>query len=43
MASPGALQPYRFGPFELQPDKRRLLKDGAMISLRSDRRQASPH
>src|SRR5713101_6490018 len=25
---------YRFGSFELQPDKRRLLKDGAMISLR---------
>src|SRR5258705_8226447 len=25
---------YRFGPFELQPDKRRLLKDGATISLR---------
>src|SRR5258705_4472119 len=24
----------RFGPFELQPDKRRLLKDGATISLR---------
>src|ERR1700686_1825803 len=34
MASPGPLQPYRFGPFELQPDKRRLLKDGATISLR---------
>jgi predicted ATPase/DNA-binding winged helix-turn-helix (wHTH) protein len=27
-------QPYRFGPFELQPDKRRLLKDGVAISLR---------
>src|SRR6266705_5584249 len=25
---------YRFGSFELQPDKRRLLKDGATISLR---------
>jgi len=25
---------YRFGPFELQPDKRRLLKDGTAISLR---------
>src|SRR6266404_753650 len=25
---------YRFGAFELQPDKRRLLKDGATISLR---------
>jgi len=25
---------YRFGPFELQPDIRRLLKDGATISLR---------
>src|SRR6266403_6241457 len=25
---------YRFGAFELQPDKRRLLKDGAPISLR---------
>ena len=34
MASPGPPQPYRFGPFELQPDKRRLLRDGATISLR---------
>src|SRR5712691_3572037 len=34
MASPGPPQPYRFGPFELQLDKRRLLKDGATISLR---------
>jgi predicted ATPase len=34
MASPGLPQPYRFGPFELQPDKRRLLKDGATMSLR---------
>jgi non-specific serine/threonine protein kinase len=25
---------YRFGPFELQLDQRRLLKDGATISLR---------
>src|SRR5258705_8581997 len=25
---------YRFGPFELQPNKRRLLKDSATISLR---------
>src|SRR6202051_4364717 len=34
MASPGPPERYRFGPFELQPDKRRLLKDGAAISLR---------
>src|ERR1700752_4041342 len=34
MASPGPPQHYRFGPFELQPDKRRLLRDGATISLR---------
>src|SRR6266850_7805721 len=34
MASPGPHERYRFGPFELQPDKRRLLKDGATISLR---------
>ena len=34
MASPGPPERYRFGPFELQPDKRQLLKDGAMISLR---------
>src|ERR1700759_2096046 len=34
MASPGLRQRYRFGRFELQPDKRRLLKDGATISLR---------
>src|SRR6201988_1782593 len=26
--------PYRFGPFELQPDQRRLLKDGETIALR---------
>ena len=35
MAFPGAPERYRFGPFELQPHKRRLLKDGATISLRS--------
>jgi predicted ATPase/DNA-binding winged helix-turn-helix (wHTH) protein len=35
MASPGPPERYRFGPFELQPDKRRLLKDGATISLRA--------
>jgi predicted ATPase/DNA-binding winged helix-turn-helix (wHTH) protein len=34
MASPRPPERYRFGPFELQPDKRRLLKDGATISLR---------
>jgi non-specific serine/threonine protein kinase len=34
MASPGPPDRYRFGPFELQPDNRRLLKDGATISLR---------
>jgi non-specific serine/threonine protein kinase len=34
MASPGPPERYRFGPFELQPDSRRLLKDGATISLR---------
>jgi len=34
MASPGPPQPYRFGPFELQPDKRRLLREGVTISLR---------
>src|ERR1700757_1530578 len=34
MASSGLPERYRFGPFELQPDKRRLLKDGATISLR---------
>src|SRR5260221_4749546 len=33
MASPPP-ERYRFGPFELQPDKRRLLKDGATTSLR---------
>jgi DNA-binding winged helix-turn-helix (wHTH) protein len=34
MASPGPPERHRFGPFELKPDNRRLLKDGAMISLR---------
>src|SRR5712671_6489635 len=34
MASPGPPEHYRFGPFELQPDQRRLLKDDATISLR---------
>src|SRR6266550_902553 len=34
MASPAPPERYRFGPFELQPDIRRLLKDGATISLR---------
>src|SRR6266436_757670 len=34
MALPGQPERYRFGPFELQPDKRRLLKDDATISLR---------
>jgi DNA-binding winged helix-turn-helix (wHTH) protein len=34
MASVGSTERYRFGPFELQPDQRRLLKDGATISLR---------
>ena len=34
MASSASLEHYRFGPFELQPDKRQLLKDGATILLR---------
>src|ERR1700731_3495243 len=34
MASPGPPERYRFGSFELQPDNRRLLKDGAAVSLR---------
>ena len=34
MTSPGPPERYRFGAFELQPDKRRLLKDDAAISLR---------
>src|SRR5258706_9482055 len=29
-----SIERYRFGPFELQPDKRRLQKDGAAIALR---------
>jgi len=29
-----SIESYHFGPFELQPDNRRLLKDGATISLR---------
>src|SRR5258705_7892570 len=34
MTSPGPPERFRFGPFELQPDKRRLLKDGEAIALR---------
>jgi predicted ATPase len=34
MASPAPPERYRFGPFELQPHKRRLLKDGETVSLR---------
>src|ERR1700692_2913521 len=34
MASPAPPEPYRFGSFDLQPDNRRLLRDGATISLR---------
>src|SRR5258706_3007388 len=34
MREVGSIERYRFGSFELQPDKRRLLKDGATISLR---------
>src|SRR5271155_244930 len=34
MASVTSTERYRFGPFEIEPDKRRLLKDGATISLR---------
>src|SRR6266436_3603981 len=34
MASPRPPERYRFGPFELQPDNRRLQKAGATISLR---------
>src|SRR5258705_9584735 len=34
MGAVRSIERYRFGPFELQPDKRRLLKDGATISLR---------
>jgi DNA-binding winged helix-turn-helix (wHTH) protein len=34
MASAGPSQRYRFGPFELQRDERRLLKDGETVALR---------
>src|SRR5258708_10050443 len=34
MASSGLPEHYRFGSFEVQPDKRRLSKDGTTISLR---------
>jgi predicted ATPase/DNA-binding winged helix-turn-helix (wHTH) protein len=34
MTSPALPEHYHFGPFELQPDQRRLLKDDAPISLR---------
>src|SRR6266498_3003266 len=34
MGPVGSIERYRFGPFELQPDNRRLLKDGAAITLR---------
>src|SRR6202162_5830665 len=34
MAPVASTERYRFVPFELQPDKRQLLKDGATISLR---------
>jgi non-specific serine/threonine protein kinase len=34
MALSGPPERYRFGAFDLQPDNRRLLKDGATISLR---------
>ena len=34
MASTGPPERYRFGTFELQPNQRRLQKDGATISLR---------
>src|SRR5260221_8092048 len=34
MREVGSIERYRFGSFELQPDKRRLLKDGATIALR---------
>src|SRR6266436_8704977 len=34
MSSVGSIERYRFGSFELQPDKRRLLKDSATFSLR---------
>src|SRR5712672_3166805 len=34
MGAARSIERYRFGPFELEPDKRQLLKDGATISLR---------
>jgi non-specific serine/threonine protein kinase len=34
MAPPGPPEHYRFGPFELQSEQRRLLKNGAAVSLR---------
>ena len=34
MGAVRSIERYRFDPFELQPDKRPLLKDGATISLR---------
>src|SRR5712672_4151541 len=34
MASPAPPERYRFRAFELQPDKRKLLRDGATIALR---------
>ena len=34
MASPGTPERYRFGPFELQPDQRWLLRGGAPTLLR---------
>src|SRR5258707_6605237 len=34
MREVGSIERYRFGSFELQPDKRRLLKDSATTSLR---------
>jgi DNA-binding winged helix-turn-helix (wHTH) protein len=34
MTSTASPRHYRFGPFELQLEGRRLLKDGAAISLR---------
>src|SRR5260370_1097301 len=34
MASVASTERYRFGPFELQPDKRPLLRDGAAVPLR---------
>jgi predicted ATPase/DNA-binding winged helix-turn-helix (wHTH) protein len=34
MASPAPPERYRFGPFELQLDEQRLLRDGAVVPLR---------